>query len=191
MIVKPHIKEVIVVEGKDDITALRRAVDADIVITNGLQLDDEKIAEIKALNEKYGVIVFTDPDFPGGKIRHKLKDAIPNLKHAYINKEDARCPKTGRLGVEYASPQAIIHALEQAKAEQAEKTESYTLNDLLIWGLTGTSGSSARREALCNHFSIGHTNGKQLLYKLNSYQIARKDIEDFLATLPTNPNQER
>lgn len=30
---KPKIKEVIVVEGKDDVSALRRAVEADILIT--------------------------------------------------------------------------------------------------------------------------------------------------------------
>ena len=32
---KPKIKEVIVVEGKDDVSALRRAVEADILITTG------------------------------------------------------------------------------------------------------------------------------------------------------------
>ena len=63
---KPKIKEVIVVEGKDDVSALRKAVEADILITTGLGLTPKKIEEIKALAERRGVIVFTDPDFPGG-----------------------------------------------------------------------------------------------------------------------------
>ena len=74
---KPKIKEVIVVEGKDDVSALRKAVDADILITTGLGLTQSKIEEIRVLAERRGVIVFTDPDFPGGKIRHILKDKVP------------------------------------------------------------------------------------------------------------------
>lgn len=188
---KPRIKEIIVVEGKDDVSALRRAVEADIVITSGLGLSKEKIAEIRALAQRRGVIVFTDPDFPGGKIRHILKDAIPHLKHAYITKDEARCPKTGRLGVEYAQPEAIIRALREAKAEQNEQTIIYTLNDLVGWRLTGMPGSTARRDALCDHLSIGHTNSKQLLYKLNSYQIPRENIQAFLDTLPDDSATER
>ena len=182
-IVKPKIKEIIVVEGKDDVTALRRAVDADIVITSGLGLTEDKIDEIRALAKRRGVIVFTDPDFPGGKIRHILKDAIPGLKHAYINKDDARNPKTGKLGVEYASPQAIIRALEAAKAEQDERAIVYTLNDLVQWRLAGLPEAASRRGALCDHLQIGHTNAKQLVHKLNCYQIPRQEIEQFLAGL--------
>ena len=48
---KPKIKEVIVVEGKDDVSALRKAVEADILITTGLGLTPKKIEEIKALAE--------------------------------------------------------------------------------------------------------------------------------------------
>lgn len=180
---KPQIKEIIVVEGKDDVSALKRAVDADIIITSGLGLTQEKIAQIKTLAQTRGVIVFTDPDFPGGKIRHILKDAVPNLKHAYIAKEDARCPKTGKLGVEYAKPEAILKALKNAKAVQTERTFTYNLNDLVQWRLAGLPQSSHRRQALCDHFSLGHTNSKQLLNKLNAYQIPRDAIETFLATL--------
>ena len=56
---KPKIKEVIVVEGKDDVSALRKAVEADILITTGLGLTVAKIEEIKKLAERRGVIVFT------------------------------------------------------------------------------------------------------------------------------------
>ena len=126
---KPKIKEVIVVEGKDDVSALRRAVEADILITTGLGLTEKRIEEIRVMAERQGVIVFTDPDFPGGKIRHILKDKIPGCKHAYITKDEARCPKTGKYGVEYASPEAILRALKAAKAEQQEYEVIYELND--------------------------------------------------------------
>lgn len=177
---KPKIKEVIVVEGKDDVSALRRAVEADILITTGLGLTEQKIKEIKVMAERRGVIVFTDPDFPGGKIRHILKDRIPGCKHAYITKEEGRCAKTGKLGVEYASPEAILRALKAAKAEHQHYDIIYDLNDLVQWGLAGLSDSAQRRAIFCDKMSIGHCNAKQLVKKLNSYQIPREEIEALL-----------
>lgn len=177
---KPKIKEVIVVEGKDDVSALRRAVEADILITTGLGLTEKRIEEIRAMAERRGVIIFTDPDFPGGKIRHILKDKIPGCKHAYIAKDEARCPKTGKYGVEYASPEAILRALKAAKAEQQEYEVIYDLNDLVQWGLAGLPDSGIRRRKLCEKLSIGECNAKQMVKKLNSYQIAREEIEKLL-----------
>ncbi|MBR6756252.1 MAG: ribonuclease M5 [Peptococcaceae bacterium] len=177
---KPKIKEVIVVEGKDDVSALRRAVEADILITTGLGLTEKRIEEIRVMAERQGVIVFTDPDFPGGKIRHILKDKIPGCKHAYITKDEARCPKTGKYGVEYASPEAILRALKAAKAEQQEYEVIYELNDLVQWGLAGLPDSAVRRKNLCEQLSIGECNAKQLVKKLNSYQISREEIEKLL-----------
>ena len=145
---KPKIKEVIVVEGKDDVSALRKAVEADILITTGLGLTVAKIEEIKKLAERRGVIVFTDPDFPGGKIRRILKEHVPNCKHAYITKEEGRCPKTGKLGVEYASPEAILRALRAAKAEQQQYEILYDLNDLVQWGLAGLPDSAIQERRL-------------------------------------------
>ena len=177
---KPIIKEVIVVEGKDDVSALRRAVEADIVTTTGLGLTSQKIEEIKGLAQRRGVIIFTDPDFPGGKIRHMLKDKIPDCKHAYITKEEGLCKKTGKFGVEYASPEAILRALKSAKAEQQQYEIFYDLNDLVQWGLSGLPDSAIRRAKLCDKLSIGHCNAKQLVKKLNSYQISREEIEAML-----------
>jgi ribonuclease M5 len=132
------------------------------------------------LAERRGVIVFTDPDFPGGKIRHILKDKVPGCKHAYITKDEARCPKTGKLGVEYASPEAILRALNAAKAEHQQYNIEYDLNDIVQWGLAGLPDSAQRRAKLCDKLSIGHCNAKQLVKKLNSYQIPREEIEAML-----------
>ena len=90
---KPKIKEVIVVEGKDDVSALRKAVEADILITTGLGLRPEKIEEIRILAERRGVIVFTDPDFPGGKIRHILKTKCRAANTPTLQKKKVAAPK--------------------------------------------------------------------------------------------------
>ena len=55
------IKEIIVVEGKDDTVAIKRAVDADTIETNGSAIGDHVIEQVKLALQKRGVIIFTDP----------------------------------------------------------------------------------------------------------------------------------
>ena len=78
------IKEVIVVEGKDDTTAVKRATGADTIETNGSAISDEVLKRIEHAHEKRGVIVFTDPDYPGQRIRAIIEQRIPNVKHAFL-----------------------------------------------------------------------------------------------------------
>ena len=63
------IKEVIIVEGKMDVAAVRRAVDADCIITDGFRLRSAAIKNIRAAYEKRGIIILTDPDTVGERIR--------------------------------------------------------------------------------------------------------------------------
>ena len=83
------IKEIIVVEGKDDTTAVQQAVLADTIETNGSAINEQTIEKIKLAQETRGVIIFTDPDFPGQKIRHTISEQVPGCKHAFIPKEAA------------------------------------------------------------------------------------------------------
>ena len=75
---KPKIKEVIVVEGKSDTKKIQQAVDADTIETQGLALMDETLELIQHAQETRGVIVFTDPDYPGEKIRQWITAKVPN-----------------------------------------------------------------------------------------------------------------
>ena len=62
------IKEVIVVEGRDDVTAVKRAVDAEVIAVGGFGINSKVIAKIKEAQKRQGVIVLTDPDFAGEKL---------------------------------------------------------------------------------------------------------------------------
>lgn len=46
------IKEIIVVEGKDDTVAIKRAVDADTIETNGSAIGDHVIEQVKLAQRK-------------------------------------------------------------------------------------------------------------------------------------------
>ena len=75
------IKEIIVVEGRDDVTAVKRAVQAELITTGGFGFPKGVMERIKAAQERRGVIIFTDPDFAGEKIRQKYQDANMHTYH--------------------------------------------------------------------------------------------------------------
>ena len=81
------IREVIVVEGKDDTAAINRAMPADTIETNGSAINEATIEMIKLAQKNRGVIIFTDPDFPGEKIRKTISQRVPGCMHAFIDKE--------------------------------------------------------------------------------------------------------
>ncbi|WP_077210337.1 ribonuclease M5 [Bacillus dakarensis] len=172
------IKEIIVVEGKDDTTAIKRAVDADTIETNGSAINEETIEKIKLAQEIRGVIIFTDPDFPGQKIRQTIADRVPRCKHAFIPKEDALHKYGKGVGVEHASPEIIRQALRDAHTMQEEVVEEITQEDLVLAGLVGGPGSRERREKLGKLLRIGYTNGKQLHKRLMMFHISKEAFAD-------------
>lgn len=177
------IKEVIVVEGKDDTTAIRRAVDADTIETNGSAINEETIEKIKLAQKTRGVIVLTDPDFPGEKIRHTITQHVPGCKHAFLEKEEAIKSKGRGLGVEHASPAAIKKALSQAHEMSDLIVEEISQDDLIDAGLIGGAGAKERREKLGKLLKIGYTNGKQLYKRLMMFQISRTQFADAVAAI--------
>lgn len=64
-----RIKEIIVVEGRDDAAAVRRAIDADVIAIHGFGIDRETWTELELAYKKRGLIILTDPDHAGEQIR--------------------------------------------------------------------------------------------------------------------------
>ena len=86
-----RIRETIVVEGKDDEAAVRRAAaDANIITTSGYGLTEETIQRIRAAYERTGIVILTDPDHSGRSIRDRLSLLFPETKHAYLAAKEAR-----------------------------------------------------------------------------------------------------
>lgn len=178
-----RIKEVIVVEGKDDISAVKRAVDAEFITTSGMGITEETLVKIEKAHQRSGIVILTDPDFPGEKIRSIVNQRVGKCKHAYLTQKQARCKITGKIGVEYASPEVIREALLAAKVEQNCEQDLYKMDDLYKWGLTGSSFGGKRRTKLGEILGIGNTNAKQFLRRLNSFRILREEIEKGLSQI--------
>jgi len=184
------IKEIIVVEGRDDTVAIKRAVDADTIETNGSAIGESVIEQVKLALQKRGVIIFTDPDYPGEKIRKTIAEKVPGCKHAFLAKSEAIAKKGRGLGVEHASIEAIRKALDDVKEEMEEGASELSFDDLLAEGLIGGAQASERREKLGVLLKIGYTNGKQLQKRLHMFQITKKDFMKAMETInQEEPNE--
>ena len=168
------IKEIIVVEGKDDIAKIKSSLAAEVVATGGFGYDDNFIQNLKTIAEKRGIIILTDPDFAGEKIRKDISKNIPNCKHAFLPKGKAL--KNGDIGVENASPEDIIEAIEKARPTITEKRQTFTKEDLVNLGLNGLPNSREKREKVGNYLNIGYGNSKQFLNRLNNFAITREEL---------------
>ena len=155
------IDRAVIVEGRYDKIKLNSVIDAVIIETDGFGIfnDREKQLFIRRLAASKGLLILTDSDSAGFKIRSFLKSIVPaeQIKHAYIpdifgkEKRKAAPSKEGKLGVEGVRPEIITEALERAGV-LCEQTDSFprreiTKLDFFEDGLTGGENSSELRAA--------------------------------------------
>lgn len=88
---------------------------------NGSALNQHTLEQIKHAKEKRGVIVFTDPDYPGERLRRLIDAYIPGCKHAFLPKEKAKANgKRKGLGIEHAHIEDIQQALKDVYTVRQE-----------------------------------------------------------------------
>lgn len=169
------IKEIIVVEGKDDISAVKAAVDAEVISTHGFGYGMKLIKLLQEIEKRRGIIIFTDPDYMGSKIRKDLSKHLENPKHAFL--PQGKAMKKDNIGVENANINDIREALKAARPNICEKDEEFTNSDLRKYSLINKDGANEKRDRVADILKIGHGNGKQFLNRLNSFGITREELE--------------
>ena len=179
---KPHIEEVIVVEGRYDKNTLSQVVDATILELGGFAVfnNAQKLSFLRRLAKERGIVLFTGPDGAGFVIRNRVKGAITDgrVLQAYApdvygkEKRKRVGGKEGKLGVEGMTPEVILDALHRAGATfageaSADRGAPITKADLMDRGLVG-DGSAARRAALIKSLELPeHLSANALLEVLN------------------------
>lgn len=166
------IQELVVVEGKDDISAVKRAVEADVVCTHGFGLTEDILKVIENAAKTRGVIVFTDPDYAGDKIRRYIDKRVPNCKHAYLPRHLGK--KGDNIGIENATPESIFEALSKVQTLVNNET-TFTLQDMFEFGLNG-EGRKDKRRFVGEKLGIGYCNSKQFVNRLNNYGITIEQL---------------
>lgn len=168
-----RIREVIIVEGRDDTAALKRAVDCETIETHGFGMSEDMWKRIERAHESNGIIVFTDPDSAGGRIRKKILERFPDAAEAHLPRTEA--VKGLDIGVENASPEAIREALSKVRLTEAPRG-AFTMEDLQEAGLCGAKGSRELRETAGDRLGIGFCNAKTFLKRLNRLGVTREEF---------------
>lgn len=157
-----RLKQAVIVEGKYDKIKLDNLIDGLIIPTNGFEIfkDKDKLNLIRRLAKTRGIVIMTDSDSAGFKIRNYIGGSLSDgeVYHAYIpdlfgkEKRKAAYSSEGKLGVEGIPKEAILSALERAGvyevADADPSRRRITKNDLYFDGFTGGKDSKSRRLAL-------------------------------------------
>lgn len=162
------IKETIIVEGKYDKMRLSPLFDACIIELGGFQIynNKDRLALIRKIAEKSGIIILTDSDSAGFKLRHYITSAVPKaqITNVFIpnvsgkEKRKARPGKENLIGVEGMTTEVLLDAFRKAGIDPetgtSEKKEPFSKAFLYELGLSGGTGSSELRKKVCEHYSL-------------------------------------
>lgn len=164
---KIKLSETVIVEGKYDRIRLSSILDANIMELGGFRIynSHQRLELIRRIALKTGIVIITDSDSAGFKLRHYLSSAIPNdrIINVYIpsvkgkEKRKTRPGKEGLLGVEGMKTEELVSALSKAgitsdgvkdRPVPLSKTRLYEL------GLSGRDNSKILRDRLCERLDI-------------------------------------
>lgn len=194
------LKEAVIVEGKYDKIKLSNILDTLIIETEGFGIfkDKEKQKLIRFLAETRGVIIMTDSDSAGFKIRSFINGITKseNIKNVYIpdvygkEKRKTEASKEGKLGVEGIKKDVILASLEKAGVVASENAKTnpreITKTDFYEDGIVGKDNSSALRKSLAISLDLPERiSSSSLLKIINSYMTYdeyKKAVENIKTT---------
>lgn len=194
-----NIKETIVVEGTYDKIKLSGFVDSLIFTTKGFEIFKNKQAQqaLRTLAKKTGLVILTDSDSAGIKIRNFVKQLAPNdrVLHAYVpeihgkEKRKTAPGKEGLLGVEGISEEIIMDALKKSGAEvngehgEVRAPKPITKTDLYMLGISGGEGSAELRQKLAKQLGIPSKLSANMLLAAVNRLLTRDELVSMIGEI--------
>lgn len=166
---KKYIPGVIVVEGKHDVSKLSSIYNSCYVVTNGYEIPEEEVKFLKALKEDIQIIILTDNDEAGKKIRERINEIKSNL----INVEISAPKSSKKQGV----AECLIGDIEKALDKYVVSKKNETNYDLYNLGLIGRDNSKELRRFISNKFNLGLVNKNNIIKRLNLLNISNEELE--------------
>jgi ribonuclease M5 len=160
------LRQAVIVEGKYDKAKLANIIDAPIITADGFNLfnNTEKTELIRFFARTSGIIILTDSDRAGFKIRGFIKGAVNEgeIINVYIpdifGKERRKSApgREGKLGVEGIPDEIIVEAFRKAGvfSENTPPRPKITKADLAAKGLSGGENASKRRRELQSQLGL-------------------------------------
>ena len=196
-----HLKQVLLVEGKYDAARLHNLVEGTILTTDGFRVMKDRALQrmLQQLGRTQGLIILTDSDAAGFKIRHFVTGLVgaAYVLQAYVpaipGKEarKAQPGKEGLLGVEGISDDQLLQSLHDAlqsaptesPVDSSDNVQPITYTDLYEWGLSGTANSAERRRRLLQRFGLPPRLSKKELLQVLTTLYTRESLAQQIAQL--------
>lgn len=192
------LKEILLVEGKYDAARLHNLVEGTVLTTDGFRVMKDRALQtmLKRLGRAQGLIILTDSDAAGFKIRHFVTGLVgaEYVLQAYVpaipGKESRKeIPgKEGLLGVEGVSDEIILQSLQDALKSRPSSAavtntvpQAITYTDLYEWGISGTANSAERRRILLRQLGLPPRLSKKELLQVLSTLYTRESLAQQIA----------
>jgi ribonuclease M5 len=176
---KVQIDGVIVVEGKSDVLFLETFLDPiEFLITNGSEISKSILNTIKEYSKKYKIIVLTDPDFPGKKIRDTINDNVENCYNAFVNKEVSI--KKNKVGVAESTKKEVLKSLQNLHIfSKSLQNSTISLSNLTEWGYLDVNQKEFRNY-ISKKYNFDIVNTKRFIKRINSLNIPiKEELENY------------
>ncbi len=191
-----RVKYPIIVEGRYDKARLASLIEGDILQTDGFQVfsDKKKLALIRRLAAEEKVVILTDSDRAGFRIRGYLAGAIPpeQVLHVYIpqvqgkERRKRRPSAEGTLGVEGMETEVLREALAKAGAlagEEVPPRQPITKGMLYALGFSGGERSAVLRRALLKRLELPEGIGANALPRVLTRLVSPAQLEELAKEL--------
>lgn len=192
---KLHLTQAVIVEGKYDKIKLEALIDGVILTTNGFRIfkDKEMQRLIRSLAKTCGIIVLTDSDDAGFRIRSLLSGIVEGeIINVYIpdvlgkEKRKHKPSAEGKLGVEGMELQVLREAFDRAGVTTAKKRFgplAVTRFDLYDDGLCGGQNSSSLRRALYEKLGLPERLSTGAAIPLLNQMLTREEYKKLVADI--------
>lgn len=176
---KTIVDGVIVVEGKSDVLFLETFIKPiDFIITNGSEISKETLSTIKEYSKKYKIIVLTDPDFPGKKIRDTINENIDNCYNAFVSKEVSI--KKNKVGVAESTKEEVLKTLQNLHIfSKSLQNPTISLKDLAEWGYFEINQKEFRNY-ISKKYNFDSVNTKTFIKRINLLNVPiKEELENY------------
>lgn len=189
------IEQAVIVEGKYDKIKLSSVINAVIITTDGFGIfrDKEKTALIRYYAKKTGIIILTDSDSAGRKIRNYIKGCISdgNIINIYIpdifgkEKRKEKPSAEGKLGVEGISAEILLDAFEKYGVKSRNNEKKRDIDDLTMYELclSGHENSRSLRKKLQKELGLPELMSTSSLIEVLNTMMDKEELEERVKSL--------
>lgn len=186
------IKEAVIVEGKYDKIKLSSVVDTVIITTEGFRIfkNPEKLSLIRYYAEKTGIIILTDSDSAGFKIRGFLKGAVNKgrIINIYIpdifgkEKRKEKASAEGKLGVEGIPVKIISDAFRKAGISSLDEPQKNDITSVTFFelGLSGKPESKSKRIKLQKYLGLPELMSASSLMEILNTMYTANELKEII-----------